>query len=290
MSESLFVALVTAVLLLVYRWIDRPSVATASAVGVAAGAMTLTRTDGGVVLALVVVAAAASLGASLGRRVALAAVVLLVAGVVLAPWLVRNTIAFDKPVPLSNNAAAAIAGANCATTYHGPRLGSWDYRCLHNERNTADVNAESRFHRMILREGLRYERDHLRRVPVVAAVRLLRTWGFYAPRQQAHFEEDEGRHFPLQLAGVALEFVLLPAAGVGLVLLARSGTRIGPLIAVLLAVALTSIATYGNTRFRAAAEPVIIVAAANALVVGVTRARARYVHRHRDAVDGLTPR
>ena len=49
---------------------------------------------------------------------------------VLTPWTVRNLDAFGQLVPVSTQAGALVAGANCPTTYFGPELGGWSFECL----------------------------------------------------------------------------------------------------------------------------------------------------------------
>ena len=60
------------------------------------------------------------------------------------------------------------------------------------------------------RAGLSYARHHLGSLPKVAAVRVLRTWGLYAPHQQIDFESLEGRPRAWQQRGTIMYWVLLP--------------------------------------------------------------------------------
>ncbi|MBV8990240.1 MAG: hypothetical protein JO372_16950, partial [Solirubrobacterales bacterium] len=91
---------------------------------------------------------------------------------VIAPWTIRNWTVFHRLVPISTNLASAVAGANCQSTYYGSKIGSWDNGCVRpypgNEAQAFD-RAES--------DGIHYARNHLGRLPIVAAVRLARVWG-----------------------------------------------------------------------------------------------------------------
>jgi 4-amino-4-deoxy-L-arabinose transferase-like glycosyltransferase len=285
MSESLYILVVSAMIVLVYRAIDDARFSRWAAVGLLGGATVLIRSDGLVVLLLLLVFALWWLDASLRRRLAVVGVAGVAASLVVLPWFVRNAVSLDQGVLISNNAAAAVRGANCAPTYAGHLLGSWDIGCLHNGREGTGPRAESQFHRTILHEGVRYALDHPSRLPLVVTVRVLRTWSLYAPRQQASFEENEGRHRPVQLAGSLLVLILLPLAVLGVVILRRRAVPAWPLLAPALAVTITSALTYGNSRFRAAVEPSILVGAATAIIA----TGDRFVRRAQPDSEGHEP-
>jgi len=67
--------------------------------------------------------------------------------------------------------------------------------------------------------------------------------------------------------------VLLPLAVVGVVLLVRRRVRVWPLLSTAVVVVLTTAFTYGQQRFRIAAEPSLVVLAAVSIaaVVGGRR-------------------
>jgi hypothetical protein len=109
----------------------------------------------------------------------------------------------------------------------------------------------------------------------VAVVRVLRTWGLYAPRQQVDFESLEGRPRSWQWAGTCMFWVVVPFAVAGAVILRRRRRLVWPLAAAALTVTIVSAATYGQQRFRIAAEPALLVAAAVAIVAGIRRLRSR---------------
>ena len=97
-------------------------------------------------------------------------------------------------------------------------------------------------------------------------MRVLRTWGLYAPRQQVSFESLEGRPRAWQLRGTFMYWVLVPFAIAGAVLLRRRRRLLWPLVATAVTVTITAASTYGQQRFRIAAEPAILVLAAVTLV------------------------
>jgi hypothetical protein len=72
---------------------------------------------------------------------------------------------------------------------------------------------------------------------------------------------------------------LLPFAAAGTVVLVRraqSGWRcVWPLLSTFVLVSLTAVLTYGNQRFRIAAEPALVVLAATGMVALAERVRVR---------------
>ena len=176
--------------------------------------------------------------------------------VVLTPWLARTWIALDRPVLVSTNVGGLLAGANCDLTYAGDELGQWDYRCLPPpvHENEAEESARQRD------IGLRYAREHAGRLPVVLAARLGRSFELYRPRQNAHMEAFyEGRDLTLAQSGTAMFYVLALLALVGAVALRRRGAAWAVLAAPIALVVLTTLISYGFTRFRVAAEPGLVV-------------------------------
>ena len=97
-------------------------------------------------------------------------------------------------------------------------------------------------------------------------MRVLRTWGLYAPGQQVSFESLEGRPRAWQLRGTFMYWVLAPFAIAGAVLLRRRRRLLWPLVATAVTVTIVAASTYGQQRFRIAAEPAILVLAAVTLV------------------------
>ena len=205
------------------------------------------------------------------RRWRLVAAAALAAAVVVLPWTIRNTVRFGEVVPVSNNIGSALDGANCGPTYSGPNTGFWLYtdsgECFdgfaQDELAADDEAAVARRHRD---QGIRYARDHAGDLPRVAAVRVLRTWGAWAPWDQTERESLEGRPLGWQRVGTVAGWALFALAAAGVVVAGRRGLRRWPLLMTVVAVTVTTALTYGNQRFRAGAEPALLVLAAIALV------------------------
>jgi 4-amino-4-deoxy-L-arabinose transferase-like glycosyltransferase len=276
MAETLYVALVALALLLAYRALEAPSYGRFAALGAAIGLATLTRAEGLLLGLILVIPLCVRL-----RRGMFAVTAIGVAVLVVVPWTVRNAAKFHSFVPVSNNVATLVDGANCDATYGGTLLGLWkesfsgsstrvdqpQAQACFEGFNIGDPNFdEVRASRMHLRAGIHYADHHIGALPKVAAVRVLRTWGLYAPGQQVNFESLEGRPRHWEWAGTILDWILLPFAIYGVVLLARRRVPIWPLVSTAVTVVIMAALTYGQQRFRVAAEPAIIVGAAVAFI------------------------
>jgi len=211
-------------------------------------------------------------------RLARLGVALGVAVVVVAPWTIRNAIRLHAFVPVSNNVATLIDGANCGPTYGGPQLGLWvesfthagsgapsvpkDQACFPGFDIASPHFDEAKASSTDTRTGIDYARAHVGSLPKVATVRVLRTWGVYAPRQQVDFESLEGRPRAWQMRGTLMYWVLAPLAIAGAFVLRHRRRLLWPLIATAVTVTIVAASTYGQQRFRIAAEPALLVLAA----------------------------
>ncbi len=276
MSETLYGALIAATLLAAYRLLDRPGARRALLLGALVGLAALTRSEALLLLPLLALPVAFR---APRRRLALGAAVVAACGIVIAPWAIRNDVAFGRPVLISTNDATVVAGANCPLTYHGVNLGGWDIRCISRRRDDNEA-AQAAIWR---REGLDYARDHAARLPVVAAVRLLRVWDLWQPRRQVIFAE--GRQVRVEQAGVAAWFALAVAGVVGAVALRRRGEPLLVLLAPAVAVSVGCVLGYGIPRLRHAFEPAVLVLAA----VGLQAAASTWRARRRDASADAVP-
>jgi hypothetical protein len=190
----------------------------------------------------------------------------------MVPWTARNSMVFDEPVLASSNSASVLEGANCATTYGGELIGAWDATCLVETRRAGASEVE--WAAAARRQGIDYATEHPARLPLVAAARVLRTWGLWDPIGQTELEAVESRHERWQQIAWAYDFVVLGLAVAGTVLLVRRRVRLGPLLGVVAGVCLTALVSYGSQRFRLPAMPALAIAAATAAVAGYDRLRS----------------
>jgi hypothetical protein len=280
LAEPLAAFLAAAVVLAALAVHDRPSWRRWVALGALAGLGGLVRTEVLLLAPLLVVPLAWPLRAE-GRRAPLRALALgLGAAVaVLVPWTVRNAVALDAFVPVSNNVGSVMRGANCDGAYHGPFKGLWvtnvsdvggdevdpEGRCF-TGFDVSGGRSEARSAAELRADGLAYAADHAGDVPGVVAARVGRTVGLYRFDQQVFFARIEGRTARWDRWGTRLFQALAVVAALGAVApwRRRDGLRwvaAMPVVAVLATVAMT----YGNLRFRAVADPLVVVLAALAL-------------------------
>ncbi|MEY2461710.1 MAG: hypothetical protein QOG30_3540 [Acidimicrobiaceae bacterium] len=272
MSESVYLPLVVGCLVAVYRAIDRPSVWRWALVGLLSGASILTRSDGAVLLLVLVVPSALFGVRDTWRRRALFAVAsVTVAALVVAPWVIRNQQRLGVATVTTLQTGTALAGSNCPATYYSEIIGSWSLEC--SDRPDRDTVSEVAYNNELQRDGLSYIRHHAGRLVVVVPVRILRQWSLYAPLDAAGYEAAEGRNYSWQVLSWIAYLPVAALAGYGLVLLRRRRAQILPLVGVIVTVTLTAAVIYGQQRLRVSVEPVLVVAAAVAIVHVVERLR-----------------
>ena len=264
LSESLYGLLIALTLLAAYRLRDVPSLGRAAVLGALVALCALTRAEATLLLLLLVIPLAWRGGRAFrGRRIAAGCVAFFL---VLAPWLIRTWIAFDKPVWISTNSGTLLAGANCGPVYHGDQIGLWRIDCLKLAHGSEAHKAA-----VWRSQGIDYARHHAGRVPLVVAVRVLRIWDLYRPNQAANYETLEQRDLRTEQIGTAVYYVLLALAVYGLVVLRRRGAPLWILLSAPVLVTISGAIGYGITRLRMAAEISIVVLAAVAIVALLER-------------------
>jgi 4-amino-4-deoxy-L-arabinose transferase-like glycosyltransferase len=252
MSEPPYALAIALCLVLAFRLIDRPSARRAAVLGLAIGLAALVR--GEALGLLVVLLVPVALQLPRGARLAPAALVVAVAVLTIAPWVVRNSLTTDRLTLVSTEDGAVIAGANCDLTYRGRDIGYWHSACVGFR---AEGNPAARAERLRT-QGLDYARNHADRLPAVEGVRILRTFGLWQPQRHVFFAE--GRDLPGRLLAVAAVWVVLALGAAGAWSLRRRslGALAIMLAPVVLAVGTTLIA-FGYPRFRYAADVSLIV-------------------------------
>jgi 4-amino-4-deoxy-L-arabinose transferase-like glycosyltransferase len=260
MSESLAAAGTAAAVWCTYRLLATWRWRWAAAAGAACAVAMLSRSELALLVpVLVVPAVLLTRTAPMSQRLGHAALACVTAGLVVAPWVAYNLGRFEEPVVLSHGDGNVLIGSNCASTYHGTLLGFHDGFCGFIDGLPAENSREAAARR---RAAFEYIGDHLDRLPVVVAARVGRVWGLYGQVQMARIAQAEGRPVWASLAGLAMFWVLVPAAALGAHTLRRSGRPLFPLVAPLLIVTFNAAAFYGLTRFRVGAEVPLVVLAA----------------------------
>lgn len=264
MSESIAVALVTLVLLAALHHRELFTLRSAALCGAAIGLAALARSE---LLVLVPLLAVVGLATRERRQwLARAAALAGAAALVVLPWVAWTSARLDAPVLLSTNAGMTMLGANCPPSYYGDTIGGWSLTCLlgsdevHGDPTESAVARSNRGRA----EALAYARQHVDRVPVVAAARLLRGADLYGVGSSAAGDVGEDRPEWGVWAGIVAWWVLAPLAAVGVYRLPR-GVR-WVIASPALCVLVVTVAFYGSHRLRAPLEPVVAVAASSFLV------------------------
>jgi 4-amino-4-deoxy-L-arabinose transferase-like glycosyltransferase len=251
MTESLYGLLAALALLLAYRLLDAPTLGWALALGAILGLAAHARAEALLLTPLLLVPLLRRPG---GLKTC--AAVCVACALVLVPWTVRNWSEFDRPVLIATEGGETLAGANCEQVYYGEDIGNWRVSCVDfsgRGNEAAELNEAGR-------DGIRYAREHLGRVPIVAAARFARTWGLYRP-----FAVPEGRRAWVMHLGAGIYFLLIPLAVCGFVLLRRRHVPVWILMTPFITVTVTTLLAYGQIRFRHSAELSLVVLSAVAL-------------------------
>ncbi|MEA2399513.1 MAG: hypothetical protein QOK25_3069 [Thermoleophilaceae bacterium] len=265
MSESLYGLTIAGAILAALWLTDAPSWRRAAVLGAVVGLAALTRGEGLLLLILLVPLVVRRAGPRSLRRF------LVVAGVavlVIAPWCIRNSLEFDRPVGLSTGDGSVLASGNNDVVYHGPRLGGWDFKALALPSTGLDVHDEAAVGAYLRTRGLEYARRHAGRLPVVVGARVLRTWSLYPFHAIGQVREAafiKGQREWLLWATLVSAWAAMALSLAGAVGLRRRAFNMVPLLAPLALVTVASALFYGDVRFRDAAEVSLVVLAAAGL-------------------------
>ena len=280
MAETLTgVAVVTACLLAFALW-DRPTLPRAAALGALCGVVALARAELILFVPLLGVVVALAARVSWPNRTAFAFAAIVASVLVIGPWVGFNLARFHDPTFVSTNDGIALAGSNCKNVYYGNGIGltaiTGANACIDNPPPPGDQSQVAEVYR---KRAFHYMRTHLRRLPLVVAARIGRTWSVFRPLDMVAFNKGEGREPWVTRLGLVVYYPTLVGAIAGAVVMWRRRARRALWILLVPAIAATAgaAATYGQTRFRAAAEPSLAILAAVVIVAlagNFTRRRA----------------
>jgi len=266
LSETLVLTLTALTVWTFYRLWNRPSFGRAAWLGCACALDALARSELVLLIPVFVVAAGILVRHQrVRRRVALAALAALAAGVTLVPWYAYNLTRFSSSVPLSSQLGVTLATANCNTTYFGNLLGYWSLGCALRVHTTkgSDPSVQDREYR---EAAIHYAERHKGRVPIVVAARLGRELDFYRPLQQIDLEWSIlGRPRLPAWLGMGAYYLTAALAIGGIVVLRRRRIVVTPFVTLILVTLLVAAATFGQTRYRTALDAAIVILAAVAI-------------------------
>jgi hypothetical protein len=274
-SESLATPLTVALLILALT--ARPTRRVVLVAGALLGVLLLVRPTG-----FLVVPAFAIAWSSPRRGLLSAAAVVGIAVLFVVPWSIRNaSVDSDHFVPISVQDAAGYGVFNddAARDDEHP----WKWRPVPaRDRDLFDPRrplSDGAFRAELQERTRDYIADHPSSLPKAYWHNgVVRLWDFVPPSELREGARFGGLSPGLTVAGLAIYWLMLPFAAVGLWALWRSGRP--RVVMALAAVALTATVLYtsdAGTRYRAPLEPVIVVLAAGgaaSLVRQVAAARS----------------
>ena len=264
-AEASAQAAVAVFILVAYRYVRRPSLRTLGALGLAGAIAAMTRTELVLLIPLGVIPLALwTQGLPRRGQWRWAAIGVAVGVAALVPWTVFNLIRFDRPTTLSSNLGLTLASANCDSTWYGPNIGYWDFSCAEaaGTREALTGGDPSEVDAAARSEALDYIRANQGRLPAVMAARLARIAGVWDPRQQVQIDIIEQRPERVAQAGVTLWWLVLVLAGFGVAALRRARVPSWPALAPVVAMLIGVVSAFASTRYRASAEPAMVVLAA----------------------------
>jgi 4-amino-4-deoxy-L-arabinose transferase-like glycosyltransferase len=284
LSETMSIFMVSVTLWSAYRFWDVPNWRRAAWLGLFSGLAALSRPELILMLPLLLLPLAALVKAvPLRRKAGWLAVGGATALATLAPWVAFNFSRFDEPVYISTNFGSAMAAANCDSTYYGDLIGYKDYECANETFRAAAARTPdwdqldgSERERQVRREVFRYMGDHADRVPLVMAARVGRVLKVYGVGQEIEYDDLIHRQERwVVYAGLVSWYVVAGLAIAGAVVLRRRRkVPVFPLLVVPAIVLMAVAAIFAQTRYRAPAEPAVVVLAAVAIDAMMPRRRA----------------
>lgn len=272
MSETLYLPLVLLALLLAQHTRDRPQWWSWVLLGGIIGLASLTRGDATFLVAALMIPIAILARSSWKRTVVRVGLGVTALAVVVSPWVIRNAIDVGEPTLSTVSASAVIAVSNCDATYSGRLLGSWSYPCM--QPKLGYRMSEAKYAAHVRAKGLDYALGHASRWPIVGVARLGRVWGIWNPGEVTRAEAHETRNLTWQRMAWPISVATLAVGLIGFWMLRRDRRRIAVLVAPVVMTTVIALATYGNSRFRTAAEPVLLIGVAVVAVAVWTRFRA----------------
>jgi 4-amino-4-deoxy-L-arabinose transferase-like glycosyltransferase len=272
LSETMAIFATALTLWFAYGFVEQPTVRNAIFLGLATALCALSRTEMTLLfVALVVPLALFARELTTRDRVKLVAVSWVAGAVLIAPWVVFNLTRFEEPTFMTSGTGSALSAGSCDEAWYGRNIGYYA-ACFQGpwiEGDESERDVEPR------RQAIDYTKDHLRRLPLVAAARVGRLWSVFKPGQTTTYDwQLEGRGRVASWVGLFAYYAVAGFAIAGLVVMRRRRVPILPLVAVIVVATIAAATTFGVTRYRAPAEVALVLAAAYAVVAAWEHLRA----------------
>ena len=271
MSETVTSLVVVGALLAACAMWDKPTFWRATLLGALCGLAALARAEMLLLVPLLALVVTLTVQKGWPERWALTGTAAALAFLVIVPWVGFNLARFKDPTFISTNDGITLALSNCDQVYYGKGTGLWAFDCL-GPQPPGDQSQAAHVYRS---RAFDYIDAHRGRVPVVVLARVGRVWGLYRPGDMVAYNVFEDRErWVTQLGFVTYYPTLILAVAGGVILFRRRRRReLWVLSVPAIAVTISAVVTYGQTRFRAAAEPSLAILAAVAIVAVVDALR-----------------
>ncbi|MEO6469984.1 MAG: glycosyltransferase family 39 protein [Acidimicrobiia bacterium] len=279
-SGGFFGMTISLVVLLSYRYLRRPRPIGALVVTAAVTASVLTRAESALLYLILIIPLVTITVKSVRTRARVLFASALTAAMLLSPWTIYNAGRFDHPVVLSTGLGGLLGHSNCPAAYDGPLVGSWVGGCAKGlpRRLPADESSAD----LLLREAaFQYAGDHLDRLPVVLAARLLRTFGIWDARYQFRHDLylDAANLRWVSNIAVVQYWVYVALGAVGFIALRRRRQQLLPIVAPIITVVVITVAGHGALRFRIGFDAVVPILVGVGAVTLLDRRRSGHSAR-----------
>ena len=282
MSESLYLVAIPVMLLLALLCLERPTFWRFAGLGLTIAVATLIRSEALDFVLLIGVLVLVLVAVPWQLRLTSALALVLGLTLVLTPWLVRNEIQLGG-LALSDNIGGTFSGSYCPLVLDAkePDYGTWSFTCNARAQSAilkekppdgATSWTEVSLNDRMVSDTLSYIRSHLSQMPgtVVAREEAMTDVGDLG--YQLGYASAEGRAPGPERLGIVLDWLLVPFAVVGSVVVARRNWKTFTVVAMPFVVVVANVAVfYGSTRMRVAAEPSLAVLGAVGMVTVVGR-------------------
>jgi len=180
--------------------------------------------------------------------------------ILVGPWVLYNLSRFQEPTLLTDSTWSVIRGGTCDDGFYGPLIGWYAPSCTPKHPIPGDASQRDVLVRRLALDDLG---RHVGRIPLVAGVRVARVWDVIWPRQSIQLNGViEGRTVTASRIALVQYWFLLPFGIGGIVLLWRRKAPVMPILAPAIVVSLAAATSFGVLRYRASAEPGLVLAAA----------------------------
>ncbi len=256
------------ILLLAYRYFEKPSRYRAIAIGAMIGVIVLARSEQ-ISLLILLLAPLIFLRRNIRwkERFIQFAAGCIAAVCVFSFWSIHVFLSFKNPEFFSTQSGITLETANCYATWNGPFTGYWNIGCATDLVPSGDESQADSYYRSL---AIKYVENNTSRLPYVLLAREGRMWNFWQPFQQANLDQTEGWTHYGALGDIWSYWTLWPFVVVGFIVLRKRKIPISPLFAAILLTVMVAALIYGNQRYRASTEVVWVLCGAVGLLQAVT--------------------